>query len=161
MSDPIAFVVILAGGSGTRLWPLSRSERPKQLLTLHGDRSLLQGTFDRVTRVVPPERVLVMTERSHAHGIREQVPSIPADNVLVEPTRRGTAGSLALASAVIRGREPHAVMASVHSDAYIDDAAEFARTLEAAYRAANETRGLVLMGIEPSFPSTQLGYIEA
>ena len=161
MADPIAFVVVLAGGSGTRLWPLSRSERPKQLLALGGERSLLQTTVDRVAPLVPPDRILVMTERSHAAGIREQLPQVPAGNILVEPARRGTAGSLALASATIRNRDPDAVMASVHSDAYIDDHPEFRRTLQAAFAAADQTGNLVLMGIEPAFPSTQLGYIEA
>ena len=160
MADPIRFGVILAGGSGTRLWPLSRSHRPKQLLTLHGDRSLLQGTVDRLLPLIPPERIIIMTERSHHEGIREQVPMVPAENVVVEPARRGTAGSLALAAATIRARDPNAVMSSVHSDAYIQDDAEFRRTLEAAFAAADRTGQLVLMGIEPAFPSTQLGYIE-
>ncbi|HYU20524.1 MAG TPA: mannose-1-phosphate guanylyltransferase [Chloroflexota bacterium] len=161
MDEPQTFVVILAGGSGTRLWPLSRSHRPKQLLTLAGDRSLLQNTVDRVLPLVPPERILVMTESSHGHGIRKQLPQLPAANVLVEPTRRGTAGSLALAAATIQGRDPNAVMASVHSDAFIDDGDEFRRTLSAAFCAADSTCHLVLMGIPPAFPSSQLGYIEA
>jgi mannose-1-phosphate guanylyltransferase len=155
------FVVVLAGGSGTRLWPLSRSHRPKQLLTLAGDRSLLRATVDRVVPLVTPERVLIMTERSHADGVREQLPDVPAANILIEPARRGTAGSLALAAAAIRRRDPNALMASVHSDAYIDDGDEFRRTLTAAYGAADATGSLVLMGIEPTYPSTQLGYIEA
>jgi mannose-1-phosphate guanylyltransferase len=155
------FVVVLAGGSGTRLWPLSRSHRPKQLLALAGEKSLLRTTVDRVVPLVTPERVLIMTERSHADGVREQLPDVPAANILIEPARRGTAGSLALAAAAIRRRDPNALMASVHSDAYIDDGDEFRRTLTAAYGAADATRSLVLMGIEPTFPSTQLGYIEA
>ena len=161
MAEPRTFVVILAGGSGTRLWPLSRSHRPKQLLSLEGERSLLQNTVDRLTPIVPPERILVMTERSHADGIREQLPEVPAGNIFIEPARRGTAGSLALAAAEIRRRDPEALMASVHSDAYIDDAAEFRATLAAAFEAADATGHLVLMGIGPSYPSTQLGYIEA
>ena len=161
MGTPQSYVVILAGGSGTRLWPLSRSRQPKQLLALHSDRSLLQSTFDRVAPLVSPERVLVMTERSHSDALREQLPDVPADNVIVEPARRGTAGALALAAAAIHRRDPNAVMASVHSDAYIDDAEEFRRTLAAAFAVADSTRHLVLMGIPPTSPATGLGYIEA
>lgn len=161
MAGPHAFLVILAGGSGSRLWPLSRSHRPKQLLALTGERSLLQATFDRIAPLAPPERVLVMTEQSHAEGIREQLPELPAENVIVEPARRGTAGSLGLAAAIIRERDPDAVMASVHSDSYVKDGDEYCRTLDAALTAAEETRQLVLLGIEPTGPSTQFGYIEA
>ena len=161
MGTPQSYVVILAGGSGTRLWPLSRSHQPKQLLALHSDRSLLQSTFDRVVPLVSPERVLIMTERSHSEALREQLPEVPPENIVVEPARRGTAGALALAAAAIHRRDPNAVMASVHSDAYIDDAEEFRRTLAAAFAAADSTRHLVLMGIPPTGPSTGLGYIEA
>ncbi|MCC7369605.1 MAG: mannose-1-phosphate guanylyltransferase [Chloroflexi bacterium] len=161
MSGPHTYLVILAGGSGSRLWPLSRSHKPKQLLALAGERSLLQSTFDRNVPLVPAERVIVMTEQSHADGIREQLPEVPPENIIVEPARRGTAGSLGLAAAAIAERDPNAVMASVHSDAHIGDAEEFRRTLSAAFAAAEKTRQLVLMGIEPTGPSTQLGYIEA
>ena len=161
MGGPHTYIVILAGGSGSRLWPLSRSHRPKQLLALAGERSLLQSTYDRNVALVAPERVIVMTEQSHADGIREQLPELPPENVIVEPARRGTAGSLGLAAAAIAERDPDAVMASVHSDAYIADADEFRRTLAAAFEAAERTKRLVLMGIEPTSPSTQLGYIEA
>ena len=89
MARSQAFVVILAGGSGSRLWPLGRSNRPKQLLSFGGERSLLQSTFDRVCPLVTAERVIVMTEQSHADGIREQLPELPAENVVVEPARRG------------------------------------------------------------------------
>ena len=160
MSDRQTFVAILAGGSGTRLWPLSRSSRPKQLLSLVNDRSLLQNTFDRITPLVPPERILVMTERSHAEAVVDQLPELPPGNIFVEPARRGTAGSLALAASAIERRDPNALMASVHSDAFIDDSEEFRQTLGVAFAAADELRHLILAGIEPSFPSTQLGYIE-
>jgi len=160
MADADAHVVILAGGEGTRLWPLSRSRRPKQLLRLSGDRSLIQQTVDRVLPLVPAERVLVVTERSHADDLREQLPELPAANVLVEPTRRNTAGALLLAALAVQARAPQATWASLHADAYILDDHEFRRTLAAALEAAADGRHLVTTGIRPQGPSTAYGYIE-
>jgi mannose-1-phosphate guanylyltransferase len=160
-TDGRTYAVVLAGGSGTRLWPLSRSRRPKQLLTLHGATSLLRTTVDRILPLVAPERVLIMTEHSHAADIAKELPDIPRENIFIEPARRGTAGALALAAAAIEQRQPDAVMVSVHSDAFVGDAYEFRRTLAAAFEAADTTRNLVLLGIAPSFAATNLGYIES
>ena len=148
------YACILAGGGGTRLWPLSRGRRPKQLLALASERTLIQDTVDRLLPVVPPERVLVITERSHAEELRQQVPQIPAHNFVVEPRRRGTATALTLAAMVIEAREPGAVMSSVHADSLILDAHEFARTLSAALALAARRRCLVVLGIVPSEPTT-------
>ncbi|MPZ15759.1 MAG: NTP transferase domain-containing protein [Chloroflexi bacterium] len=154
------WVAILAGGSGTRLWPLSRSRRPKQLLPLIGDRSLIQATVDRVAPLVPPERILVVTEESHADDLQAQLPEIPAANVLVEPARRGTAAAVGLAAVVIGHRDPGAVMASLHSDAAADDAEEFRHCLSAAFDVAQSDDWLVTLGIRPTSPHTGMGYIE-
>jgi mannose-1-phosphate guanylyltransferase len=154
------YVAILAGGSGTRLWPLSRARRPKQLLRLAGERTLVQETFERVAALVPATRVLVLTEQSHAAAVRDQLPAVPAENVLVEPVRRGTAGALALAAFLVRQRDPQAVMACLSSDHLIPDAAEFRRTLAVAAAAAADGRYLLTLGIQPTSPSTQFGYIE-
>jgi len=159
-ANPSLYVAILAGGSGTRLWPLSRAGRPKQLLALAGDRTLIQQTLDRVTPLVPPERVLVLTERSHAAAVREQLPEVPAENVVVEPARRGTAGALALAAFIVAQRDPRAVVANLSSDHFIPDSAEFCRTLEVATAAAADGTYLLTLGVHPTYPSTQFGYIQ-
>jgi mannose-1-phosphate guanylyltransferase len=153
-------VAILAGGEGTRLWPLSRSRRPKQLLSLGGERSLIQRTVDRLLPMIAPEQILVITERSHAEDLRAQLPELPASSIIVEPTRRGTAPALLLAALHIQARAPGATWASLHSDAFITNDVEFRRTLAAALEAAASGDFLVTTGIEPRFAATGYGYIQ-
>lgn len=155
------WVCILAGGGGTRLWPVSRASRPKQLLDLAGQVSLLRETVERVLPIVPAERIIVMTERSHAEGVRRELPDIPVGNIYVEPVRRGNAGSVGLAALVISHRAPNAVMASLHADHYIPDGESFRRDLLAAARVAADEGCLVTIGVPPKQPSTQFGYVHA
>ena len=157
---PDTHIAILAGGEGTRLWPLSRSRRPKQLLQLGGERSLIQRTVDRLLPLVEPSRILIITERSHADDLRAQLPELPDSSIVVEPTRRGTAAALLLAALHIQARAPAATWASVHSDAFIADDEEFRRTLSAALEAAATGKHLVTTGIRPGFPNTGYGYIQ-
>src|SRR5438067_12442549 len=159
-TSPDSYVAILAGGEGTRLWPLSRSRRPQQLLTLGGDRSLIQRTVDRLRPLVDPERILIITERSHADDLHAQLPELPSSSMIVEPTRRGTAAALLLAALHVRERAPEATWASLHSDAFIADDDEFRRTLGAALEAASRGEYLLTTGVEPRFPSTGYGYIQ-
>ncbi len=154
------YVAILAGGSGTRLWPLSRANVPKQLLALLGERSLVQATVDRVIPLVGPEHVLIVTEASHAEQLRAQLPELPAQNILVEPTRRGTAAAVGLGAVMIAARDPSATMASLHSDAAVVDADEFRACLTAAFELAEADDWLVTMGVRPTSPHTGMGYIE-
>src|SRR5437588_10665757 len=156
-----AFVAVLAGGEGTRLWPLSRGRRPKQLLRLvGGDRSLIQQTVDRLRPLVAPERILIVTERSHAADLRAQLPELPDSSIVVEPTRRSTAAALLLAALHVRARAPEATWASLHSDAFISEDEDFRRTLAAALDAASTGEFPVTTGVEPRFAATGYGYIQ-
>ena len=152
-------VVILAGGSGTRLWPRSRERLPKHLLALHGTQSLLQATFERVKRLTP--NVYVVTEKSQVESIRTQLPGLTADRYIVEPARRGTASALGLAALVIEERDPEATMLSVHADHYLgDDEDAYLKTLGAEADCAEKQSTLVTVGLKPPYASTAFGYIQ-
>ncbi|HKV31697.1 MAG TPA: sugar phosphate nucleotidyltransferase [Candidatus Dormibacteraeota bacterium] len=152
-------VVILAGGSGTRLWPRSREKSPKHLLTLQGEQSLLQSTVARVSRLT--ENVYVVTEQSQVKSIREQLPSLTPEQFIVEPARRGTASALGLAAVAIAERDPQATMLSVHADHYLGhDEDAYLKTLDAEARWAEEKRSLVTVGLRPPYASTAFGYIQ-
>jgi len=153
------YAVIMAGGGGTRLWPLSRQSRPKQMLRLFGDRTLFQIAIDRLKGLFPPERILVVTIADQAIDLQKSRPEIPAENYLIEPMPRGTASVVGLAAVALRHRDPQAVMAVLTADHFIQDDAVFRRMLEAAYEVA-ERGHLVTLGIEPTFPSTGYGYIQ-
>jgi mannose-1-phosphate guanylyltransferase len=153
-------IAILAGGEGTRLWPLSRSRRPKQLLRLGGERSLIQQTVDRLLPLVEPRQILIVTERTHADDLRAQLPELPDSSIIVEPTRRGTAAALLLAALHVKARAPEATWASLHADAFITDDEDFRRTLSAALEAAATGEYLVTTGVQPRFAATGYGYIQ-
>lgn len=151
--------VIIAGGSGTRLWPLSTSDYPKHLLKLTGERSLLQSAYDRATRV--GETVYVVTEASHGHHVKDQLPELPEENFLIEPGRRGTGNCIVFALDIISRRHDHdEPIAFVHSDHNIRDIDGYARSIKAAAEASSKSGKVTLIGIEPTFPSTGFGYIE-
>ena len=113
------YAVIMAGGGGTRLWPVSRKESPKQLLPLLGKETLFQSTVQRLENLFPPERILVVTVEEQAREMRQQAPSIPAENYLIEPAPRGTASAVGLVAAILQKRDPEAVMAILPSDHFI------------------------------------------
>ena len=152
-------VVILAGGTGTRLWPRSRERLPKHLLALHGERSLLQTTFDRVMRLT--NNVYVVTEKSQVESIKAQLPDLTADRYIIEPARRGTASALGLAAIAIQERDPEATMLSVHADHYLgDDEDAYLTTLQAEAHWAETRRSLVTVGLKPPYASTAFGYVQ-
>jgi len=155
----LMITVIIAGGSGTRLWPLSTSDYPKHLLKLTSDRSLLQSAYDRAKEV--GETVYVVTEAGHAHHVKDQLTDLPEENFLIEPGRRGTGNCIIFALDVISRRHDHdEPIAFVHSDHHIRDIEGYAKSLQTAAEASSLSKKVTLIGIEPTFPSTGFGYIE-
>jgi mannose-1-phosphate guanylyltransferase len=153
------WAVVPAGGSGTRLWPLSRAARPKFLLPLLGERSLLQQTIDRLAPSVPAERTLVVCGPAHAAPVARQLPALPERNVVVEPSPRGSGPAIALATALIARRDPQAIVGSFAADHEVSDLQLFNAALRAAVAAAREG-WLVTIGLAPTRPETGFGYIE-
>lgn len=153
------WAVIPAGGSGTRLWPLSRAARPKFLLPLLGDDSLLQETWARLTTLTDPSHIIVVCGPAHVAAIARQLPDLPSANLIVEPVPNGTGPALALASALIASRDPNAIMGSFAADHGIARVDQFQRAVKTAIAAAR-TGELVTIGLEPTRPETGYGYIE-
>lgn len=153
------YAVIMAGGGGTRLWPVSRKATPKQLLPLLGKETLFQSTVARLESLFPPERILVVTVAEQAGVMQAQVPAIPVENYLIEPAPRGTASVVALAAAVLMKRDPQAVMAIQTADHHIRNHDLFNYLIHTALDIADQNY-LVTLGITPTFPSTGYGYIQ-
>ena len=152
------WAVVPAGGSGTRLWPLSRAAAPKFLLDLTGSgRSLLQQTVDRLEPLVG-ERVVVVTGRAHADAVREQLPGLPGDAVLAEPSRKDSMAAIGLAAAILERRDPAALVGSFAADHAIRDE-DGLRACVSEAAAVARTGLIVTIGIEPSRPSTGFGYL--
>ena len=156
MSDDF-FAVIPAGGSGTRLWPLSRSGEPKFLLDLLGTgRSLLVETIDRLAPFAPVDRVLVVTGGAHENAVRTQVPSLPTANVLVEPSAKNSAAAVGLAAYVLNQSNPDAVVGFFAADHVVAEEEAFHSVLKTAIDSARSGL-LVTIGIAPTEPSSAFG----
>lgn len=154
-------VLIVAGGSGTRLWPLSVSDYPKHLLTVVGDKSLLQNTFERAKRITSPEKIYVSTEISHAHHVQDQLPELDQKNIIIEPARRGTMPCITNALQVIakeHGEEEP--IASIWADQHIRATEGFIETFNYAGKVSEKYQRIVLVGIEPTEASIKFGYIK-
>ena len=155
------YIVIPAGGTGTRLWPLSRSHFPKHLLNLSGRGTMIQDTVKRLSSLALPEQIIMLTEKSHAKQLQQQLPDIPAENYLIEPTRRDTAPVIGLGALHVQARDEQAVMASLHADHMIAREDKFIKILQQAEKVALQEDVIVVLGITPSYASTGFGYIRA
>jgi mannose-1-phosphate guanylyltransferase len=153
--------LIMAGGGGTRFWPRSRQKKPKQFLSLAGDRSLLQQAVDRLEASVPPERTWVITAAQHRDEVARHLPDLPKDRIIGEPCGRDTAACIGLGAALIALEDPDAVMMVTPADHVIEPVQEFRRAAHVAERMVEEHPGsLVTFGIQPTYPATGYGYIE-
>jgi mannose-1-phosphate guanylyltransferase len=152
-------VFIMAGGSGERFWPLSRARTPKHLLRLLGDQTLLEMTARRLERLVPWERVFVLTNAAQQDAMRQELPFLPPGNIIAEPEKRDTAPACALATGFARARDPEAVCALLPADAMIHNVAVFQKQLAAAVPLAASRDAMVLFGISPTYPATGFGYL--
>jgi mannose-1-phosphate guanylyltransferase len=156
----VPWIVILAGGGGTRLWPLSRRRRPKQFLPLVGSgETLLGATVRRLAPLAPLDRVLVVTAASQADDVLRAVPDLPPDNLIVEPIGRNTAPAIGLAAIDVIDRDPDGVMAVIPSDQFVFDEQQFQDAVRRAVAAAAEGQ-VVTIGIRPTRPETGYGYIQ-
>ncbi len=152
--------VIMAGGAGTRLWPLSRSSRPKQLLKLFSGRSLLRESYERLAAMLPPESIYVITGQKHLDLVAEDIPEIPKENLFGEPSGRDTANAIGLAAAILHQRDPDGLMSIFTADHIINPQEQFTRSVESAFDIVEKHPDhLVTFGIRPSSPHTGFGYV--
>jgi mannose-1-phosphate guanylyltransferase len=156
---PHAWAVVMAGGAGTRFWPLSRKARPKQLLSLAGERSLLGETVARIAPLIPAERVLVVTAAHLVEATRAELPDVPAENFLGEPAARNTAPCVGWAAVTARIRDPKATLAVLAADHFLRDVSGYEHTVHEALTLA-QTGSLVTLGMRPTRPETGYGYLK-
>ena len=154
------YAVIMAGGTGTRLWPMSRQAAPKQFHKLVSDKTLIQETYDRVVKVVPNDRIYVSTLEKYRDLVLEQLPQIPADRIILEPAGKNTSPAFGLIASLLIQKDPEAMIASVASDHVVSNTNEFKATFEAAFTVlAKHDKKLLAVGIKPDRPETGLGYM--
>ncbi|MDB6175776.1 MAG: nucleotidyl transferase [Chthoniobacteraceae bacterium] len=156
----LLYVLILAGGSGERFWPLSRKARPKQLLSLFSEETMLEATVRRLDGLVPLENILILTNTEQAPAVRKLLPHFPSGNIVAEPAKRDTAAAIALGVGWIAARAVDATMIVLPADHVINDAEAFQQTLRVAAAAARQSGDLVTIGIKPSWACPGFGYIE-
>lgn len=156
----MTYAVIMAGGIGSRFWPRSRQEMPKQFLNVFGDATLIQNTVARLQGIVPPERCLIVTHERYVEQTREQLPAVPEANILAEPIGRNTAPCITYAAMKLQAMDPDAVMIVLPADHVIRNVRQFHHVLRVALERAQEPGALVTIGITPTHPETGYGYIQ-
>ena len=154
------YALIMAGGVGSRFWPRSKEKTPKQLIKIFGDKTMIQDTVGRLDGLVPKENIFIITNKVQREEIINQLPDIPEKNILVEPFGRNTAACIGLASIMIEEKSKDAITIVLPADHIIKDTVSFQKTITSAAKFANESKGLVTIGIIPTRPETGYGYIQ-
>jgi len=154
------YAVIMAGGIGSRFWPESRRDHPKQFLNVFGDASLIQNTVARLQGFIPPERCLIVTHERYVEQTQEQLPAVPPENILAEPISRNTAPCIAYGATRLMADDPDATMIVLPADHVIRNVKRFHEILEVAIETAQQPDALVTIGITPTHPETGYGYIQ-
>ena len=155
------FAVLMAGGVGSRFWPVSTAGKPKQFRDLLGTgETLIQTTFRRLRQLVPSENILVLTNERYCQLVKDQLPEVASEQIVLEPVMRNTAPAVLLAALKIWKRNPEAVMVMAPSDHWIENEEAFARNIEMAFEACREEEKIITLGIKPTFPNTGYGYIQ-
>ena len=155
------WAVVMAGGRGTRLWPLSRRKTPKPFLKLlPGRDSLLEETIKRLAPLIPNNRILVIGNQEHLQGLKKHAPKIPQNQIIGEPVSRNTAATVALGASLISRRDPNATILFLPADHWIGDKTKFHQTIKTAVRISNQKKSFSIFGVKPTFPSSSYGYIK-
>ena len=156
------YCIIMAGGVGSRFWPLSRANKPKQFLDILGTgKTLLQQTYDRFVRIIPSENIYIVSNKEYEIIIKDQIPDISSENILLEPFRRNTAPCIAYATYRLRARDPQAVMVVAPSDQLILKEDKFLEVVKDGFHFVHSHNALLTLGIKPSRPETGYGYIQS
>lgn len=154
------YVVILCGGTGTRVWPLSMKKSPKQFLNFYEDRTLFQGALFRATNIVSPDKVILVTNEKYVDELRKEAPQVPEENIIAETEKKNTAMAMGIAAAWAHKKDPQAVCVNLPSDHVVKDTALFVKTMKAAAKIAYGEKEIVTVGIEPAYPHPGFGYIQ-
>ncbi|MCB9812818.1 MAG: mannose-1-phosphate guanylyltransferase [Pseudomonadales bacterium] len=153
------YAVILAGGGGTRLWPKSRNKTPKQFLKLVGEDTMIQVAASRITKILPWERIIVVTNELYKEEVHKELPEVPIKNIIAEPMKRDTALAMLIGTLFAKSMDPEAVIINMASDHIVTNVPEFLRVMKLAAKTASENDYLVTVGISPNRPATGFGYI--
>jgi mannose-1-phosphate guanylyltransferase len=155
------YVAIMAGGIGSRFWPMSRADHPKQFLDiLHTGKTLIQQTFERFSKFIPVENIFIITSREYVELVKKQLPAIPVENILGEPSRKNTAPCLAYISFKLNQKDPKATLIAAPSDHLILDEEKFIAVCENALKFVNHMNAIITLGVHPTYPNTGYGYIQ-
>lgn len=161
MTETKKYAVILAGGGGTRLWPISRRKTPKQFLKLFNSRTLLQETYNRIKGLFELDKIYVVTSREFLKEVRKEIRQLRSENILIEPVAKSTLAAAGLAAQHLFKKDKNALLTVFASDHYIEDKKSFAKVIRASQEVAGQGNFLVTVGIKPTFPDTGKGYIQA